>query len=204
KLITESIPVAAQTVNTLFRWRQVLNSGLGFDNWSIDDVTINSSPNPAITFSWAPSASLNNDSIANPVAFPTVTTTYTVTISDSVCTVTDTITIYVDTAAVAVSVLTADTFICFGNSVSITTSATGAGSYSWSPSAGLSCVTCANPVATPSFSTTYVVTAYTAQGSCFATDSIDINVSSLTQLSPGASPNPACGAGDSVQLNVGI
>lgn len=204
KLITEAIPLAAQTLNTMFRWRQILNSGSGFDNWAIDDVIINNVPNTAITFSWAPSASLNNNSIANPMAFPSVTTTYTVTISDSACTITDTITIYVDTASITVSVLTADTFICFGNSVSITTSASGASTYLWSPAVGLSCVTCPNPIASPSVTTSYVVTAFTPLGACYATDTIHINVSSLTQITASASPNPACGPNSQTQLNVAI
>lgn len=203
-LITENIPAPAQTPSTMFRWIQPLNSGIGFDNWAIDDVSISNSPNPAITFSWAPSAGLNSTTLANPTAMPSVTTTYTVTISDTVCTVTDTITIYVDTAAISVSVLTADTFICVGGNVSITTSATGAGSYLWSPAAGLNCVTCANPVASPTVTTSYVVTAFTPLGACYATDTIKVSVSSLTQITPSASPNPACGPNSQTQLNVAI
>ena len=39
-LIEESIPLAAQTANTQFRWRQISFSGSGYDNWSIDEVNI--------------------------------------------------------------------------------------------------------------------------------------------------------------------
>ena len=159
---------------------------------------------PNFTYSWSPSASLSNSTVANPRAFPSLTTTYTVTISDSVCSVTDTITIFVDTGIVSVSIVTPATSICEGDSVPINVSASGVGSYSWSPSTGLSCTTCANPVATPLYSTTYYVTAYSPYGACSKTDSISIGVSSLIQITPTASPNPACGAGDSVQLNVAI
>ena len=38
--ITETIPTAAQTNNTNFRWRQIANSGNGFDNWALDNVDI--------------------------------------------------------------------------------------------------------------------------------------------------------------------
>lgn len=41
--ITEPIPVGAQTTATRFRWRQQSHSGSGFDNWLIDNVTINAS-----------------------------------------------------------------------------------------------------------------------------------------------------------------
>ncbi len=56
---------------------------------------------------------------------------------------------------------TADT-ICPGGNVDLT--ASGAGSYVWSPGANLSCTNCANPTATPTQSTTYAVEGTT--GSC--------------------------------------
>ena len=45
----------------------------------------------------------------------------------------------------------------------------------WTPTAGLSCSDCKNPVATPEFSTTYIVTA-TDDNGCTATDTINIYV----------------------------
>ncbi len=59
-----------------------------------------------------------------------------------------------DTPPDLVSV-TADTVICVGDSVQL--NATGGLVYGWTPAAGLSCVNCPNPVATPSVSTTYNV-----------------------------------------------
>ncbi len=50
----------------------------------------------------------------------------------------------------------------------------GAVTYVWSPTAGLSCNTCANPVATPSSSTTYTVTA-TSSGQT-ATNTVTVNL----------------------------
>jgi hypothetical protein len=49
----------------------------------------------------------------------------------------------------------ADTSICRGQSVQLT--ATGGTTYSWTPTAGLNAPTSANPVATPTVTTTYVV-----------------------------------------------
>ena len=40
--ISESIPVAAQTEDTSFRWLQVSHSGSSFDNWGLDNVVIES------------------------------------------------------------------------------------------------------------------------------------------------------------------
>lgn len=63
--------------------------------------------------------------------------------------------------------------LCRGNSMNLT--ASGANSYSWSPTNGLSCTSCANPIATPLVSTQYVVTG-TAINGCSSTDTISISV----------------------------
>ena len=38
--ISESIPLEAQTVDTQFRWLQVAHSGSSFDNWALDNISI--------------------------------------------------------------------------------------------------------------------------------------------------------------------
>jgi len=38
--LTATIPTAAQTSSTNFRWRQIAHSGNNFDNWAIDNVTV--------------------------------------------------------------------------------------------------------------------------------------------------------------------
>ncbi len=73
---------------------------------------------------------------------------------------------------------THDTTVCFSGitSYTLTTGATDVAlplTYSWSPDPSLSCTTCANPVATPSTTTTYHFTVTDAVG-CFASDSITI------------------------------
>jgi gliding motility-associated-like protein len=42
---TETIPVAAQTANTIFRWYQEANSGAQFDNWGLDNILVSASTN---------------------------------------------------------------------------------------------------------------------------------------------------------------
>ena len=58
---------------------------------------------------------------------------------------------------------------------SVTLSATGAEQYRWSPAAGLSDITLANPTASPTATTTYVVLATTAQG-CLLSDTVTVLV----------------------------
>jgi gliding motility-associated-like protein len=81
------------------------------------------------------------------------------------------------------------TTINYGSSVSLT--ATGGGTYAWSPSSGLSCTTCASPVASPTVTTQYCVTATDAIG---CTDSactiVEVDITCGTFGYPNAfSPN---------------
>ena len=66
-----------------------------------------------------------------------------------------------------------DTLICQGRGKML--QATGAVNYVWSPSTGLSCTHCANPVATPDSLRQYIVTGTTEHG-CSSKDSVIIHV----------------------------
>jgi hypothetical protein len=71
--------------------------------------------------------------------------------------------------------------------------------YNWSPSIGLSDTTISNPVANPTTSTQYIVTATDSNG-CTGTDTVDlIVVSPVTSIT--ATPQTVC-EGDTVHLNV--
>jgi hypothetical protein len=92
-----------------------------------------------------------------------------------------------------------DTTICAGNAVQLNTTVSGSQgtvTYSWQPSTGLSCSTCANPVATPSQTTSYIVTAAATNGS--AKDTVLISVNSNPSAAISGS-NFVCN-GSSVQL----
>jgi gliding motility-associated-like protein len=67
----------------------------------------------------------------------------------------------------------ADTAICQG--VGTRLLASGAASFTWTPSSGLSCNDCPNPIALPDSATTYFVTGITAEG-CINIDSIFVDV----------------------------
>ena len=67
----------------------------------------------------------------------------------------------------------ADISICKGAPRSLV--ATGAASYSWTPSSGLSCTQCAAPNASPLQETNYIVTGTSAQG-CINKDSVKVSV----------------------------
>ena len=66
--------------------------------------------------------------------------------------------------------------------------ATGGGSYTWTPSTGLSDTTIFNPVASPEITTTYIVTVTSANG-CVATDTMIVEVLPTINFPDGISPN---------------
>jgi PKD repeat protein len=75
----------------------------------------------------------------------------------------------------------------------------GSGSYSWSPSVSLSCVTCANPVASPTATTIYTLTVTDGNG-CQNNASVNITVDACLGLQHSLaanelviSPNPSSG-----------
>ncbi len=66
-----------------------------------------------------------------------------------------------------------DTTMC--NRKGITLQPTGAANYNWSPSTGLSCTNCANPVATPDSAKKYIVKGTSIYG-CIANDTVLVKV----------------------------
>lgn len=92
-----------------------------------------------------------------------------------------------------------DTTICFGKPLALR--ATQGESYTWSPVNGLSCVTCPDPIATPTSDITYYVTGTDING-CVGTDSIRVTLSQIaTPAIIPAGPIVLC-AGDSITLTV--
>ena len=82
--------------------------------------------------------------------------------------------------------LTADPeLILSGQSSQLT--ATGGGLYSWTPTLGLSCSNCANPVASPTETTLYTVEVNLA--GCMVSDTITVSVDSEFKIPEGFSPN---------------
>jgi hypothetical protein len=136
--VSEIIPSGAQTNATMFRWRQISNSGSTFDNWSLDDIQINSASNN-YTYLWTPAAGLSNTTIPNPTATVNATTTYTVAVSSPNCNSTGTITINVVSPTPATITASDSTIFCQG--FNTTLSANPGNSYLWSNGATTQSIT---------------------------------------------------------------
>jgi gliding motility-associated-like protein len=147
----------------------------------------------ATTYNWTPTVGVSNPTIANPVLSPTSTTTYTVTGTTGACTISKTFTVTVG-SAVSLAVHT-DTTICNGASFNANTVSNGA-SFTWSPAAGVSNPAIANPVLSPTATTTYTVTARI--GTCVILKTFTVTVNPTVTVSAG--PGSTILAGSSVTL----
>jgi len=144
-------------------------------------------------YTWKPATGLSNSTIANPVATPTATITYTVFITTPCGQLKDSVTITV-TPAPSVTFTGKET-ICKGASTTIT--ANGGTSYSWTPATGLSSTNIANPVASPTATTTYSVTV--TNSGCPKDTTVNITVNNPPSVSVNP-PSASICTGGSVTL----
>ena len=155
-------------------------------------VTLNASG--GVSYQWSPSNGLSNTNISNPVASPTITTTYYVTSTNLFgCTAVDSVLISLGSAAANAG---NDTSICPGGNVQL--QASGGVTYSWSPTTSLSNANIFNPVASPSITTSYIVTV--SDGSvCSNVDTVIVTV--LPSVNANAGTDDTICPGNSIQLN---
>jgi gliding motility-associated-like protein len=127
-----------------------------------------------LTYNWTPASSLNNPSLANPTAYPLVTTTYTVLVSDGIRTNTGIITITVYNTYVNAG---PDVTIQQGQTITLHAQAPGSTSISWSGGTGnMYNPNSYDPDVYPIITTTYTVAATFQPGGCMGYDEITVNV----------------------------
>ena len=150
----------------------------------------------ALNYSWTPLTNNSSPNSATTSLSPTVSTTYTVIGSDAnSCLDTVDVPVNVHTPP-TVNVSTSLDTICMNTSTTL--NASGASTYTWTPSSGLSSSTGATVTASPSIPTNYIVIG-TDTNSCTGQDTISIFVSPVLYVT--ASPNLIC-MGDSTLLTV--
>jgi len=140
---------------------------------------------PPFNYLWTPSTGLSSATAREPVATPPVTTTYRVTIEDSIgCAAVDSVTVEVRTLAAEAG---ADAFLCRGEAAVLQAVAKGGTApfrFFWTPSTGLDLTDVPAPTATPLVTTTYSVEITDALG-CAALDSVTVAVSTLEVRTSG-------------------
>ncbi len=142
------------------------------------------------SYTWTPGASLSCSNCTTTTASPTVTTTYTISgTSAAGCVGTGTITVSVNPLPVITT--SPGSAVCLGSSATI--SASGATSYSWLPTTGVACPTCASTSVTPTTTSTYTVTGINGSG-CSNTATVTITVNPLPTITAGP-PSSLCPGG---------
>jgi len=162
----------------------IANAGIDTSVCFGSGVTLNASG--GISYAWQPTNTLSNSNIHNPVATPSNTTTYTVTVSNiHGCTTQDNVVVNVHPLPIVSA--GNNQSICLGDSTTLT--ANGGVFYHWNTGENTPSIT-----VSPLVNTVYTVTATDAFG-CTNTDNVVVNVLPLpiayagndTSICPGTS-----------------
>ncbi|BAV09186.1 cell surface protein [Filimonas lacunae] len=140
-------------------------------------VTPLSAATTASKYQWSPANSLLNANTLHPTAGPQSTTTYYITVSDTLgCPKSTVDSVIVNVIPRVIAHAGNDTAVVSGQPLQL--QASGGEYYTWSPTTGLSSASIADPIATL-YSTidsiTYTVKVSTAEG-CYATDNITVKI----------------------------
>jgi gliding motility-associated-like protein len=166
-------------------------------NGIAEDIQLQASPDSLnYTYSWSNATTLDNSTISNPIASPTITTDYIVTITNSTgCTKEDTATITVFNTTLPL-LIQGDTNYCFGDSALLFIG--NYDSYAWNNTIDTSIIISTVDTAYLTAGN-YIVTV--SASSCTATsDTITVNEVFITP--PVLTDTSFC-AGGSVDVNVG-
>jgi len=160
---------------------------------SSSGTMIGSGSTSGFSYSWLPTTGLSNPNIANPIASPSITTIYTLTITNNAtgCYATDYVIVSVTGGPTAI--VSPDTSVCGGALINL--AASGGISYSWNTGDTIPNIT-VNPIITTDFSVT-VTDAY----GCSDADTTTISVFLLHIVNLGN--DTTIKMSDTITLNAG-
>ena len=159
-------------------------------NQNASGTQIGANPNPLYTYSWSPTIGLSSATSANPIANPSSTTTYTLSVINADgCTGSNQVTVTVNNTPPISNAGLDFTKTCISNVSGSSIGATSVvgNTYSWTPTSGLSSATVANPTANPTLTTTYTLTTTNTASGCSTTDQVTVNVNNTA---PTINPIP--------------
>ena len=149
-------------------------------------VTIGGSSTLGHTYAWVSNPASVIDSVSNPTVNPTVTTTYYVTeiINATGCNKSDSVVITVNPLPAANA--GSNTSVCFGGNTFIGAAGVTGNTYLWTSKPSGYSSTLANPVVSPTLTTTYYLTEKITATGCKNSDSIIVIVNPLPAANAGA------------------
>ncbi len=159
-------------------------------------VVIGGSPtsqDPNNTITWSPTLSLDDPNLANPTASPDTTTTYVVTLTNTLgCIGKDSVIVTINN--LIPSGVLGDYFLCPGDTLQMNATGT---SFNWGPNTFINSITISNPKVFPPTDQNYFLNYFDANG-CEGNDTTFITVNSTVPTEAG--PDLTFCEGDSVTL----
>lgn len=161
-----------------------------------DTIVLRTSSN-GFKYLWSPTPPLNDPTLKEPRAITIQTTIYEVTAFIGSCSAKEQVA--VTTVPYPFSYAGRDTVICF-NSFAVLNGITNGSSFSWSPATSLSSAKVLNPVATPSKTTSYILSAHDTKG-CPKPGTDTVIVEVLPRIQAFAGNDTSVVIGQPLQLN---
>lgn len=159
---------------------------------------------PPYSYSWTPVVGLSATNVANPVAMPATSTTYTLQVTDAVgCVVEKKVDVDVLTPPVVNAGM--DITLCKGTPMTLDARVSGGKPpyrAVWSPSTGLNSVRRLDPTVRTSTSRSYMLTITDANG-CVARDSITVYVAPPPRANAGVDTRMCAGSSTALSATVG-
>ena len=141
-----------------------------------------------VTYKWAPSTGLSATDVANPIASPTITTVYSVTVSNGACE--NTAYVIVNVYKKAVADAGSNRSIIEGQSITLNGKVSGDQiRYFWTPSNYLDDPSKLNPVANPPQDMTYTLNVWSEKGCPGASSDVSIKVYKKLEIPNTITPN---------------
>ena len=201
--ITITIPDAAKSPTTSFRWYQI-NHFPDKDVWILDNILIKQGLG-GYKYVWTPTISLSNYQIKNPIAFPDTTTMYHVSVTDTTtgCVYKDSINVVYKKEFQLVTL--PQVTICPDDSAYTVQVVVPGGqilTYTWTPITGVSNPHIKDPKVSPDTTTTYTVVATDPITGCYVKETVVVN--DPKKFTVTANPDTSVCATHQVQLGATV
>jgi gliding motility-associated-like protein len=134
------------------------------------------------SYQWTPAAGLSNPAIANPIATPSVTTVYAVSVGVNGCSRRRADSVLVTVRTKPGLQMPADTLICVIDTLQL--NAAGEGSFAWTPNYNINNTSVNNPLVSPDVPTMYRLRLTDIYG-CYRDDSVLVNVKADVTVDAG-------------------
>jgi hypothetical protein len=174
------------------------NAGKDVSICSGSSITLGETGIAGYSYTWTPITGLSSSTIANPVATPTVTTNYKLTVTSPNCPIPGYDEVLVTVGTKPIADAGDDKYICPGMTAQIGTATQTNYTYSWTPTTALSCTTCSAPFANPTTTTTYTVVVSDSHCASTSNDVVKVVVSNKPFADAG--PDKTICLGESIQI----